>query len=425
MQSHEERISKHEVHDILAELINELKEALGGESYLQEILDEFSRELIILEALEQQLKSDNTTWFSIHLLNSTSEKIKNIRGALSSFRSSNHESYVENMMSYADQLLDLYRGVNVNKVDQYNIVKKYVFDIQYSVGKLSTQLHTTMAENIKLEELIKNQKNDVENLSKVITQTNSNLQESSEKRFTQLESNINEFKGRMEAEVDRLKQRNENSMVESLRSIDEKSNRKFQDLDILYNNKKEKLTQLYRDKDAELASYIDTVKTIAGQVNTTMFSYKYKQVADDAKKREIIWNGICLTTLVVASVVAYFTMTYMTEKINDSLFLYGAIARTVIIMIVLTASGYTAKQAANQGKIERYARKIEMELVAFDTFVEDMSEDIKKELKSEVVKRIFINREDIIDEKSDNNKDVPDMLKMILEKINGFTNNKQ
>lgn len=424
MQSHTSKIVQHPVNESILKLLNELKEVLGEESYSEEILDEFSRELLIFESFQQILNSDNVMWISVSLLNVVNEKIEKIREYLQYFKSSNNESHVDNMMNYTDNVVDLFRGVSISEVDQCAVIKRYVSDIQYAIGKLNTNLHTTSAENIKLENKIKQQKSEIEKLKHNISQNENISRNEINNRIEQLDINLNEFKRRAEEDIDRLKKRNEESITKSLELISEKANDELKNIGIFYKEQEEKFTQLYDKKDNELTKYIDTAKTIVGQVNTTMFSYKYKQVADDAKNREQKWNIICIGALTSSCFAAYFTMIYVTETANANLFWYGAIARTIIIMIALTASGYAGKQAANQGKIERYARKIEMELVAFDTFVENMPEEIKKELKSEVVKRIFINREDIIDEKSDSEKDVSEMFKLILDKLGHLSQGK-
>lgn len=358
--------------------------------------------------------------FLLIFLDKISGTINDLQRELNNFKSSKNENYIINMMLYTDGVLDLFRGTVISEREQCDITRKYISDMQYAVGKLNTQVHTTQANSIELEELVEKQKKEIESLKNDIIQKENDFKANNERRLTQLDESINNFKNRMEEVGDRLKERNESTLTETMNSIQVQLDTKIQEFNKLYKEQEEKLSKLREAKDEELTRYIDTAKTIVGQVNTTMFSYKYKQVADNAKNRGYVWNAICFISLVAAAITAYYTMTYMTEKMNVDLFWYGAIARSIIIIIALTASGYAGKQANAQGKIERYARKIEMELVAFDTFVENMPEDVKKELKSEVVKRIFINREDIIDENIDNSKEKSEILQLILDKISAL-----
>lgn len=420
MQSHKEKISTHRVYNTLDDFLAQLREALGKSSYSQEVIEELNREVLIYETIRHKLNSEDKQWFSVNFLDKISGTINDLKRELNNFKSSKNEDYINNMMLYTDGVLDLFRGTVISEREQCDITRKYISDMQYAVGKLNTQVHTTQANSIELEELVEKQKKEIESLKNDIIQKENDFKANNERRLTQLDESINNFKNRMEEVGDRLKERNESTLTETMNSIKVQLDTKIQEFNKLYKEQEEKLSKLREAKDEEFTLYIDTAKTIVGQVNTTMFSYKYKQVADNAKNRGYVWNAICFISLVAAAITAYYTMTYMTEKMNVDLFWYGAIARSIIIIIALTASGYAGKQANAQGKIERYARKIEMELVAFDTFVENMPEDVKKELKSEVVKRIFINREDIIDENIDNSKDKSEILQLILDKISAL-----
>lgn len=420
MQSHKEKISTHRVYNTLDDFLAQLREALGESSYSQEVIEELNREVLIYETIRHKLNSEDKQWFSVNFLDKISGTINDLQRELNNFKSSKNEDYINNMMLYTDGVLDLFRGTVISEREECDITRKYISDMQYAVGKLNTQVHTTQANSIELEELVEKQKKEIESLKNDIIQKENDFKANNERRLTQLDESINNFKNRMEEVGDRLKERNESTLTKTMNSIKVQLDTKIQEFNKLYKEQEEKLSKLREAKDEELTRYIDTAKTIVGQVNTTMFSYKYKQVADNAKNRGYLWNAICFFSLVAAAITAYYTMTYMTGKMNVDLFWYGAIARSIVIMIALAASGYASKQANAQGKIERYARKIEMELVAFDTFVENMPEDVKKELKSEVVKRIFINREDIIDENIDNSKDKSEILQLILDKISAL-----
>ena len=149
-----------------------------------------------------------------------------------------------------------------------------------------------------------------------------------------------------------------------------------------------------------------------------MFSYKYKEVADNAAKRNLYWNIAGFVCVLVSLGICYLTFIYMASNTKDEHFVFGAVARSVMVMIAVAATGHCFNQADKQGKIERYARKIEMELIAFDTFVENLPDEEKQELKQSVVKRIFIDRDNIIDEAAvSKGNTVVDLLQKILEKI--------
>lgn len=61
------------------------------------------------------------------------------------------------------------------------------------------------------------------------------------------------------------------------------------------------------------------------------------------------------------------------------------------IYTLATGAAYAARQASKQEKVERYARKIEMELVTIDPFIESLTEEQKAELKVELTRKLFGN----------------------------------
>ena len=179
------------------------------------------------------------------------------------------------------------------------------------------------------------------------------------------------------------------------------------------NNSKQKVENLIDENSKKIDEYKLKVEEIVGDMNTGVFSYKYKQVADDAKKRNLYWNIAVGITVIIVLFMAWITFNSLNESINNWPLL---IVRFFMIVIGLTFAAYAAKQADLQGKVERYSRKNEMEVVAFDLFVKNMHPDTQGELKKEVVRRIF-GRENIIEENlaSADNFNVINQLKEMLE----------
>ena len=70
---------------------------------------------------------------------------------------------------------------------------------------------------------------------------------------------------------------------------------------------------------------------------------------------------------------------------------------------MVSGAAYAARQASKQEKVERYARKIEMELVAIDPFISSLAEDKQSSIKEEISRKIFGNA----DAMEISNKDEP------------------
>lgn len=147
----------------------------------------------------------------------------------------------------------------------------------------------------------------------------------------------------------------------------------------------DEVIQAYTKKFEE---YEQQVVNIVGIVNTNMFSHRYKAVADDAHKRARIWHII---TVFLILVVGGFAVYSFILTLNESTSWVRLIAKIFATSTLVTGAAYAARQASKQEKVERYARRIEMELVAIDPFIDSMDEERKSAIKEEIARRIFGN----------------------------------
>lgn len=245
-------------------------------------------------------------------------------------------------------------------------------------------------------------KNETTSIFQNIKTEQNNLQKSITAELEKIKVNVTENR-------EEYKSNCENLLVKYDQYIKEKN----EDCSNFINNSKQKVENLINENSKSFDEYKSKVEEIVGDMNTGVFSYKYKQVADDAKKRNLYWNIAVGITVIIVLFMAWITFNSLNESINNWPLL---IVRFFMIVIGLTFAAYAAKQADLQGKVERYARKNEMEVVAFDLFVKNMHPDTQGELKKEVVRRIF-GRENIIEENlaSADNFNVINQLKEMLE----------
>lgn len=147
----------------------------------------------------------------------------------------------------------------------------------------------------------------------------------------------------------------------------------------------EVLIEEYKQRFAE---YEEQVKNIVGIVNTNMFAHKYKEVADDAHKRARFWHGIAVGLMVLVSVFAVYAFVI---SANGDTSWVKLVAKIFTTTTLVTGAAYAARQASKQEKVERYTRKIEMELVAIDPFISSMNEEKQAGIKEEIARKIFGN----------------------------------
>ena len=134
--------------------------------------------------------------------------------------------------------------------------------------------------------------------------------------------------------------------------------------------------------------YEKQVQNIVGIVNTNMFSHKYKEVADDAHKRARFWHGLAIGLMVLVALFAFYAFVM---TLNEDAGWVRLVAKIFATTTIATGAAYSARQASKQEKVERYARKIEMELVAIDPFIDSLDNEKKEQIKEDLTKRIFGN----------------------------------
>lgn len=418
MQTHKERIINHQVHVKIENLLESLQKDIADLQLSQEVVDELCRVIFILRMAQEVFSDINDQLLSIDKLNTVSSIVDSLSNEFRNYKNNKNDTYINNMSTYADQIISAVSVYRVNDNMQYKVLTKYVDSITYILGVLKTSIHCNKADLIKQEEKIKELETRISNAKSDIDKNKKVADDSNEARLSQLDKSISDFKARMEADADRSKQRNEDLIKNSVNLAEEKMSKMVDDYNNASNAVMETTLKLQEDTDTILKDYVEKVKVIVGQVNTTMFSYKYKEVADNAAKRNLYWNIAGFVCVLVSLGICYLTFIYMASNTKDEHFVFGAVARSVMVMIAVAATGHCFNQADKQGKIERYARKIEMELIAFDTFVENLPDEEKQELKQSVVKRIFIDRDNIIDEAAvSKGNTVVDLLQKILEKI--------
>jgi hypothetical protein len=100
----------------------------------------------------------------------------------------------------------------------------------------------------------------------------------------------------------------------------------------------------------------------------------------------LIAVGICVFFIFIKNPIEQLTMTNLVAK----MFTTTTLAAGAV---------YAARQATKQEEIEKYSRKTEMELMAFDPFAASLPEDTRAALKEEFIKKTF-GRDDVMGMKS-------------------------
>ena len=425
MELHSDIVKKHAIFQSLDDTTQLCYEILNESTSLTDnIVTEINRISSILIELKALLNEFDESFISINKLNNLNNNITILKKHLNSFKGNKSESELQSTQAPLDYIIDLanltqyyFNKKNSNLNDK--LVIGFNNRIEYEVGKLRNALRDTFKENEELKKEIRDQKLEINRLKDDLQRTLTNNQVQIDNNLQQLRDNNSKFLNESENKIKNTLADSESKIKNTLADYDKKfvaQTEKYQALEKEFDNR---TNTIIEENKAKLEEYEKKVENIVGYVNTTMFAHKYKQVADDAKERSFKWNLVTALSLIGAIAMAYFTLNSITESDLGANLWLAIIARSVIIIMLVSFTVYSAKQAEASGKVERYARKIEMELTAFDVFIDNLDDDVKTSLKKAVVERIFIKREDIIDENNNPSEslDFTDKLKTMVEEI--------
>lgn len=414
MENYGSLIKNHEFIEILVEIIDNYNECENIVMVNNQVyFDELRRQHNILLLINESIKN-NPENFSYNKLENNLNNITSLKTFTESFLTDQSENILLEMRKYIDDIYDdfiPYLRMNIevfDKISMYYIrqSEKYIEELQMTFNHLKNLMDKANLDFTNNYDKVKNLLNDLKN------ETSSTFQDIKDKQ-NNLQQSITEELEKIKVNVIENREEYKSNCENLLTKYDQYIKEKNEECSNFINNSKQKVENLIDENSKKLDEYKLKVEEIVGDMNTGVFSYKYKQVADDAKKRNLYWNIAVGITVIIVLFMAWITFNSLNESINNWPLL---IVRFFMIVIGLTFAAYAAKQADLQGKVERYARKNEMEVVAFDLFVKNMHPDTQGELKKEVVRRIF-GRENIIEENlaSADNFNVINQLKEMLE----------
>lgn len=377
MENYGSLIKNHEFIKILVEIIDNYNECENIVMVNNQVyFDELRRQHNILLLINESIKT-NPENFSYNKLENNLNNITSLKTFTESFLTDQSENILLEMRKCIDDIYDdfiPYLRMNIevfDKISMYYIrqSEKYIEGLQMTFNHLKNLMDKANLDFTNNYDKVKNLLNDLKN------ETSSTFQDIKDKQ-NNLQQSITEELEKIKVNVIENREEYKSNCENLLTKYDQYIKEKNEECSNFINNSKQKVENLIDENSKKLDEYKLKVEEIIGDMNTGVFSYKYKQVADDAKKRNLYWNIAVGITVIIVLFMAWITFNSLNESINNWPLL---IVRFFMIVIGLTFAAYAAKQADLQGKVERYARKNEMEVVAFDLFVKNMQPDTQGE----------------------------------------------
>ena len=434
MSAHIEKIRTHAVYTSIAGVNDEISLVKNMEDISEDVLEEIARIASIVENFTSAVESCPSNFVAITWLNEASSACTNTKTYLANFRSNRNLS---TLLSNATPQLDviLRNTVNLNCVKSSQTLRganatteKFIRTIGDYNKKLEDKVN-------QLQDRITEKENEIDNNAEKATSILSELKSSIDSEKQRLDTFALSYQSQMTEDqkefsnmCSMLRETFVSSQDERKKVFEEEvkanseARNEFQETSSSEIEKMQLRSQeVIRDYSDKFSDYEKQVENIVGIVNTNMFSHKYKEVADDAHKRARFWHAIAVILMVLVSGFAVYAFVLTTNQDTSWVRLVAKIFATTTLV---TGSAYSARQASKQEKVERYARKIEMELVAIDPFIESLDEDRRSSIKEEIARKIFgnsdgmeINTKDEPYTAVDKLASIEDLLAHIIKKL--------
>lgn len=402
MIDRENVLKNHAVHTSLIDV----KEKV--ESLLDNFLDNISyghiinRCKLVLSMIIDVLDNGNLELVRLEWLDAINSICANIRNHSVNFESTENLSYIDNIDTCTDELLEyVFRLNSVNNmpVDVNEAYRQYVETYHQRVKDLISCIEETENELNTIKEAVAESKtiseSNLAELSNKIVQEQQRLDSfatayqkqmnDDKESFSQLKISLSQqFADNTKTWDDKV-----SALIENGNSLQDEFNNSADEQFEIFNQEKNNIIQKY---SSSFEHFEDEVRNMVGIINANTFSSKYREVADDAKSRASLWHKIAIGAMICVAAFAVYAFVCTTN--NDTGWV-KLVAKIFATGTLATIAAYAVNEASKQEKVERYARKIEMELVSIDPFIESLQEEKKTEIKQIVAEKIFNSPDDM------------------------------
>lgn len=135
MNTHKELVQKYEVHKKLENVISELQKEVESNKYQLDVIDEFKREILILNIVKEVFSNVDDQLLSLDKLDNVRSLLNQLNSSFQQYRITRNETYINNMMKFADQIFSSVGGYKISDQLQYQIVSEYIKSINDELKK--------------------------------------------------------------------------------------------------------------------------------------------------------------------------------------------------------------------------------------------------------------------------------------------------
>jgi FtsZ-binding cell division protein ZapB len=428
MNEHIKQVDEHSVHSAISQIESILTEAKQIEDISAADIEIVLRIEYIINNFKESIPFSEKQLISITWLDNVYNAINNINSNITTYNSSGSIAYITSRIStYIDTILDVTVKINtVKSKDNLKGIMSSVAKYKNSVGEYLNSIEKRNEQLKKEEESLSSRISTLDGELQIqseefkyeINQQKARLDNLITNHQTQIAENKDEFQSQQKEFSDTFTsfQNGNKDEFEKQQGVFENNiNEVVGEYKQQISNFEVCVTDIINANTEKLDKHQKDVENIVGIVNTNMFSHKYKEVADTARKSARLWQSLAVGLMVVSAGFAFYSFVII---LNQETSWVNLVARIFTVTAFASVAAYSARQASKQEVVERYARKIEMEMVSIDPFLEDLSEEQRQDIKKKIALSLFGKPGSMeISKKDEHSIDLNDSLVENIKKV--------
>ncbi|MEW6595040.1 MAG: hypothetical protein AB1413_09250 [Thermodesulfobacteriota bacterium] len=389
------RYKNHQVWQLLQNLGPAIDNAINREGTDSETLEGIARLRSILSFVGRRLAGSDPYLFQGTVLDNLSNALQTLTNEVQSFTANGNVGHIANANAHGDTALSILAQINVQLTTEDFMAAKDAAE-SYRAG-LEKALSVVNESSSQLSGEIDSLRSRITELSNELTAERSRLSATVSDFQTQFstaqESRSNAFANDQKAKQDQFA------------SLFSEFSQKLGEQHVEFTKDREDLTRLHQAELAELKKqFVDEstklheeiltrkaeVEKLVGVIGNLGVTSGYLTTANKAKKTVWFWQGITVVAMLTLSGIAYRALEATTNITPELGFSWPLFAGRVFVALTLGAlAAYAGTEAARYQKIERYNRRLALELEAIGPFIAPLSEEKQAAFRIKIGERSF------------------------------------
>lgn len=405
----------HPIFEKLEQLINKLAEQ---ESKSKIELDNLNFYTAACRFINDRLKLTIPVLVPIAEFNTIANELENGLLQINSFLSNNNSEHLSNADTNFNTAIIRIRNLplpfskndfNFSKAisgfeellkSKLKVVESENKKLKEEISEIKASISTAKSDIKKVSELLLSKTNEINNLNSLFQTNFDNIKASSTQAF---ENDRKTFRNDISSDRESFKKQ----INQDLESFNEEAAELFKNID----NETKEILENIQTKLQEAKNLVNVI----GNVGVTG---NYQIIANQHKNTANLWRYLAIGFMTILSGLLIYTIWNVSSENYDWI---KSVIRVFAAAVLSYPATYAARESSKHRKLETYNRKLELELASITPFIEMLSEDQKREIKTKLVEKYFGNQTYPIDSSEGKDEELSvSLLERILKTIGPF-----